>query len=199
MMMSARFAGRLPSFCKATHRKKHSARSSISALIHRRSLAQQPAAMQYQQEADTHKKIPERYITCSREPERFLRLILQRLLRSRSRRDNRQHQLSRRSVQLLQRRSLDKIKLRRSSVRQRHRQVNRLRCHRQRSRHRLLQLSSQQLQPCKTWAEISILPHRRHSCIRQAQLSTRQAQDSSRRHNHSGNLHRQPRVLVLST
>ncbi len=95
MMTSALFAARSPSSCRTTHRKKHSARYSISVLIRQRLPAKRPAVMQHQQKTASRRKIRVRRITCSGEAERLHRLILQRLLRSQSRRASPQHRRSR--------------------------------------------------------------------------------------------------------
>ena len=67
MMMSARSAVQLPSSCRMTHRKKHNARSNISALIHLKPLVLQPAVRRCRQDAAICRKIPARRIKCSRE------------------------------------------------------------------------------------------------------------------------------------
>ena len=67
MMMSARSAVQLPSSCRMTHRKKHNARSNISALIHLKPLVLQPAVRRCRQDAAIYRKIPACRIKCSRE------------------------------------------------------------------------------------------------------------------------------------
>ena len=60
MMMSARSAVQLPSSCRMTHRKKHNARSNISALIHLKPLVLQPAVRRCRQDTAIYRKIPAR-------------------------------------------------------------------------------------------------------------------------------------------
>ena len=67
MMTSARSAVQLPSSCRMTHRKKHNARSNISALIHLKPLVLQPAVRRCRQDTAIYRKIPARRIKCSRE------------------------------------------------------------------------------------------------------------------------------------
>ena len=67
MMTSARSAVQLPSSCRMTHRKKHNARSNISALIQLKPLVLQPAVRRCRQDAAIYRKIPARRIKCSRE------------------------------------------------------------------------------------------------------------------------------------
>lgn len=67
MMMSARSAVQPLSSCRMTLRKKHNARSNISALIHLKPLVLQPAVRRCRQDTAIYRRIPARRIKCSRE------------------------------------------------------------------------------------------------------------------------------------